>query len=77
VRISLAALHGKISLSLRGLSDKRPNEGSRPVSIVVDEPMAPRQARPVLSVKIHDPESNTAELRQYDTTGRRLEAPKN
>jgi Flp pilus assembly protein CpaB len=74
VRISLAALHGKISLSLRGLSDKRPNEGSRPISVVVDEPIAPRAIKPVLSVKVHDPGNNTAELRQYDTTGRRIGA---
>jgi Flp pilus assembly protein CpaB len=71
-RISLASLNGKISLGLRGLADKRPNEGSRPISNVVEDPAAKSRLGSLLSVKIIDPKSRGTELRKYDHTGRRV-----
>lgn len=73
VRVSLAAMHGKISLGLRGLGDKRPNEGSRPMSTIVEEPMRPVAKRELLSVKVTDPVSKSAEIRKYDVLGRRVD----
>jgi len=72
VRVSLAAMHGKLSLGLRGLADKRPSEGARPLSTIVDEAMPKSEARGVLSVKIADPKSRAAEIRKYDHSGRRV-----
>ena len=72
VRISLAAMHGKISLGLRGLADKRPNEGSRPLSTIIDESMPKQEVRSVVSVKVTDPKSQGAEVRKYDLSGRRV-----
>lgn len=72
VRISLAAMHGKISLGLRGLADKRPNEGSRPLSTIVDESPPKENVRSVLSVKVTDPQSQGSEVRKYDLSGRRV-----
>jgi Flp pilus assembly protein CpaB len=72
VRISLAAMHGKISLGLRGLNDKRPNEGTRPLSAVVEERVVKLESEGHLSVKIVDPKSRGAEVRKYDSFGRRI-----
>jgi len=71
-RISLASLNGKISLGLRGLGDKRPNEGSRPISNVIEDPVAKNRMGSLLSVKVVDPKSRGTELRKYDHTGRRI-----
>jgi Flp pilus assembly protein CpaB len=73
LRISLAALHGKITLGLRGVADTRPNDASRPISNVLEEPSAPTGSKPVISVGVMDPVSQSRELRTYDTDGRRLE----
>lgn len=73
VRISLAAMHGKISLGLRGLADKRPNEGSRPLSTIIDETVPKEDVQSILSVKVTDPKSQGAEVRKYDLSGRRVE----
>lgn len=72
-RISLASLNGKISLGLRGLGDKRPNEGSRPISNVIEDPIVKARAGSLVSVKVVDPKSHGAEVRKYDYTGRRIE----
>jgi Flp pilus assembly protein CpaB len=72
VRVSLAAMYGKVSLGLLGLNDRRPNEGARPLSSVVEERASKQPAPSVLSVKILDPKSRGAEVRKYDTTGRRV-----
>jgi Flp pilus assembly protein CpaB len=72
VRVSLAAMHGKISLGLRGLADKRPNETSRPLSTIIDEPIVKEESRGVLSVKVVNPDNRGAELRKYDQSGRRV-----
>ena len=72
VRVSLAAMHGRISLGLRGLNDKRPNDGARPLSAVVEEPIAKREPPALLSVKVVDPKSRGSEVRKYDFLGRRV-----
>lgn len=72
VRVSLAAMHGKISLGLRGLADKRPNEASRPLSTIIDEPILKEEPRGLLSVKVVDPDSRGSEVRKYDQSGRRV-----
>ncbi len=72
VRISLAAMHGKISLGLRGLNDKRPSEGPRPLSVVVEERVVKPENQGYLSVKVVDPKSQGTEVRRYDLTGRRV-----
>jgi len=71
VRVSLAAMHGKISLGLRGLDDKRPNESTRPLSSIVDDAM-PKEAPSLVSVKVFDPQSRGTEVRKYDNSGRRV-----
>jgi hypothetical protein len=71
-RIVLAALNGKISLGLRGLGDKRPNEGSRPISNVIEDPRSRSRDGLLWSVKVVDPKSRGSELRKYDHTGRRI-----
>jgi Flp pilus assembly protein CpaB len=72
LRISLAALQGKITLGLRGVADTRPNDASRPISNVLEEQASPEVPKPIISVKVTDPVSRLGELRQYDTDGRRL-----
>lgn len=72
VRIMLASLHGKITLGLRGLGDRLPHEGDRAVSSVIEDPIAPVEPLPVLSVTVKDPRSKSVELRTYDSWGRRI-----
>jgi Flp pilus assembly protein CpaB len=72
MRVSLAAMHGKITLGLRGLADNRPNDASRPISSVLEEPLSPDMPKPVISVKVVDPLSREREVRTYDSNGRRL-----
>jgi Flp pilus assembly protein CpaB len=73
LRISLAALHGKITLGLRGVADTRPNDAARPISNVLEESIPPNEPKAVISVGVLDPVSRDRELRLYDTFGRRLE----
>lgn len=73
LRISLASLHGKVTLGLRGVADTRPNDASRPISNILEEQANPEAPKPVISVQITDPLSRLGELRRYDTDGRRLE----
>jgi Flp pilus assembly protein CpaB len=74
VRVSLAAIHGRISLGLRGLGDKRPADGARPITdILIDEGGNKVTKEPrVLSVKVSERASKSSELRRYDLSGRRL-----
>lgn len=72
VRVSLAAMHGKISLGLRGIGDKKPNDGAKPISNITDEPVAQPVAKPVISVKVRDASSRVGEVRTYDENGRRI-----
>jgi Flp pilus assembly protein CpaB len=74
VRVSLAAMHGRVSLGLRGLGDQRPVDGARPLSdIVSEEPqISPIKERGILSVRVSDPRVRRSELRRYDLSGRRL-----
>jgi Flp pilus assembly protein CpaB len=72
LRISLASMHGKITLGLRGLADKRPNEAVKPVSNITDEAVPAPEAKPLLSVKVVDPHSRASEIRKYDLAGRRV-----
>ncbi len=72
VRVSLASMHGRISLGLRGLNDKRPIEGARPLSAVVEERAPRRGPQGLLSVKVVDPKSRNTEVRKYDFMGRRV-----
>lgn len=72
VRVMLASLHGKITLGLRGLGDKRRYAGDRPVSAVVDDPVESFQSKPQVSVVVKDPYSKKVELRTYDSWGRRV-----
>lgn len=72
VRISLAAMHGKISLGLRGLNDRLPSEGPRPLSSVVEERVVKPDSQGYLSVKVVDPKSQGTEVRKYDLAGRRV-----
>jgi len=71
-RVTLAAMHGKISLGLRGLNDKRPIYSSHPLSTVVEERVVQKSSKQFLSVKVIDPDSNETELRKYDYAGRRI-----
>jgi Flp pilus assembly protein CpaB len=73
LRVSMAALHGKITLGLRGVADTRPNDASRPISSIIDEPSAPSKVNPVISVGVLDPVSRDREMRTYDMDGRRIE----
>jgi Flp pilus assembly protein CpaB len=73
LRVSMAALHGKITLGLRGVADTRPNDAARPISSVTDEPSVPNQAKPIISVGVLDPVSRDREMRTYDMDGRRIE----
>jgi Flp pilus assembly protein CpaB len=73
LRVSMAALHGKITLGLRGVADTRPNDAARPISSVTDEPSAPNHAKPIISVGVLDPVSRDREMRTYDMDGRRIE----
>jgi Flp pilus assembly protein CpaB len=73
IRVTLAAMHGKITLGLRGLADDRPNDAIRPISSVVDEPVPPQPAQKTHTVKVVDPASQSAEVRSYDVTGRRID----
>jgi Flp pilus assembly protein CpaB len=73
IRVTLAAMHGKITLGLRGLDDDRPNEAIRPITSVVDEPLPAQQTKKTHTVKVIDPNSHAAEVRSYDATGRRLD----
>jgi Flp pilus assembly protein CpaB len=72
MRVTLAAMHGKITLGLRGLADKRPNEATRPVVSILDEPQMPAATEKVLSVTVKDPSQEASELRRYDSSGRRV-----
>jgi Flp pilus assembly protein CpaB len=72
VRVSLASMYGKISLGLRGLNDKSPIEGARPLSAVVEERVVKSGQDGHLSVKVIDPKSRGAEVRKYDSWGRRI-----
>jgi Flp pilus assembly protein CpaB len=72
MRVSLAAMHGKITLGLRGIADNRPNDASRPISSVLEESVSPEMPKPVISVRVVDPVSREREVRTYDTNGRRL-----
>ncbi len=73
LRISLAALNGKITLGLRGVADTRPNDASRPISSVLEEPRLPDRIKPIISVGVVDPISRGRELRTYDMDGRRVQ----
>jgi Flp pilus assembly protein CpaB len=73
IRVTLAAMHGKITLGLRGLADDRPNEAIRPITSVVDEPGPVQQANKTHTVKVVDPDSHSSEVRNYDSMGRRIE----
>jgi Flp pilus assembly protein CpaB len=73
IRVTLAAMHGKITLGLRGLADDRPNEASKPITSVVDEPGPAQQAHKTHTVKVVDPDSHSSEVRNYDSMGRRIE----
>jgi Flp pilus assembly protein CpaB len=77
VRVSLAAMNGRISLGLRGLNDKRPSDGARPLSTVVEERAVKSEPEGLLSVKVVDPKSRGTEVRKYDSWGRRISEPKN
>lgn len=72
VRVMLASLHGEITLGLRGLGDKKPHGGDRPVSAVVEDAVESFKPRSLVSVTIKDPLSRDVELRTYDTWGRRV-----
>jgi Flp pilus assembly protein CpaB len=72
VRISLAAMHGKLSLGLRGMNDRRPNDASHPLSSVIEERVSKEERQGIVSVKVVDPESRGTEVRKYDSLGRRL-----
>jgi Flp pilus assembly protein CpaB len=73
IRVTLAAMHGKITLGLRGLADDRPNEAIRPITSVVDEPGPVQQANKTHTVKVVDPDSHSSEVRNYDDMGRRID----
>jgi Flp pilus assembly protein CpaB len=72
LRVNLAAMHGKVTLGLRGLADKRPNEAIRPTSNLTDEPAPQPVAKPIVSVTVRDPKSRESEVRTYDVSGRRV-----
>jgi Flp pilus assembly protein CpaB len=72
VRVSLAAMHGKLSLGLRGINDRRPNEASHPLSNVIEERASKEERQGILSVKVVDPDSKGTEVRKYDSLGRRI-----
>lgn len=72
LRINLASMHGKVTLGLRGLADKRPNEALRPVSNLTEEPVPQPVEKPVVNVTVRDPRSRESEIRTYDLYGRRV-----
>lgn len=73
LRVSLASMHGKISLGLRGQGDTKPNESAQPISSVTTEniPMVPQ--KPVIQVVVGDPISHQRETFEFDLSGRRIE----
>jgi len=75
IRVSLAAMHGKVSLGLRGQNDRRPNESSRPISSVLDESLPVEMEKPSVKVKVVDVASKTSEIMKFSPDGRRIEEP--
>ncbi|MEY4701707.1 MAG: Flp pilus assembly protein RcpC/CpaB [Pseudomonadota bacterium] len=75
IRVSLAAMHGKVSLGLRGQNDRRPNESSRPISSVLDESVPVEMEKPSVKVKVVDVASKTSEIMKFSPDGRRIEEP--
>lgn len=73
IRVSLAAMHGKVSLGLRGQNDRRPNEASRPISSVLDERSPVEAEKPSVKVKVVDVDSKTSEIMKFSPDGRRIE----
>lgn len=73
IRVSLAAMYGKISLGLRGQGDTKPNESAQPISSVSDEAPVPAPEKPVIQVVVGDPASHKRETLQFDSSGRRID----
>jgi Flp pilus assembly protein CpaB len=73
IRVSLAAMHGKVSLGLRGQNDRRPNEASKPISSVLGEIVPVEMEKPSVKVKVVDVTSKTSEIMKFSPDGRRIE----